>query len=133
MTYKTSTDHTFFGLFRNLNNLEVLDLSNNNLDLTGKKNIFPLLSIVDNLGVDEYVYGYEQRSILPCLRLINFNNNPITTIERHLFHGLRESNLQEISLQNCQLKHINTSITQNHYINNVCTTYLKLFQMPSNI
>ena len=40
MTYKTSTDHTFFGLFRNLNNLEVLDLSSNNLDLTGKKRIF---------------------------------------------------------------------------------------------
>ena len=45
-------------------------------------------------------------AILPCLRIIDFSDNPISTIEENFFHSLRESNLQELNFQNCQLSHI---------------------------
>ena len=52
---------------------------------------------------------YDVDPILPCLRQIIFDNNPIESIEKNLFYGLRESNLQEISLVNCNLKEIHAS------------------------
>ena len=58
------------------------------------------------IGVDENLY--DETPILPCLRVINLDHNPITSIERNFFFGLRESNLQEITFQKCNLKHINT-------------------------
>ena len=58
-------------------------------------------------GVDAVMYDIDP--ILPCLRQIIFDNNPIESIEKNLFYGLRESNLQEISLVNCQLKEIHAS------------------------
>ena len=58
-------------------------------------------------GVDGVMYDMDP--ILPCLRQIIFDNNPIESIERNLFYGLRESNLQEISFINCQIKEIHAS------------------------
>ena len=55
----------------------------------------------------EGVNGASQtEAILPCLRIINFNDNPIFSIEENFFLALRESNLQELSFQNTQLEYI---------------------------
>ena len=76
-------------MFKYMNNLEQLDLSKNNISLK---------------EVDEVMY--DKDPILPCLRYITFQNNPLTRIERHFFYGLRESNLQELNFQHCELEHI---------------------------
>ena len=83
--------YSFFGIFKTLEELEQLDLSHNNISLQ---------------SVDEVMFDREP--ILPCLRYITFHNNPLTRIERNFFYGLRESNLQELNFQNCELESIDT-------------------------
>ena len=46
--------------------------------------------------------------ILPCLRYITFQGNPLGKIEKHFFYSLRESNLRELNFQNCELEHIDS-------------------------
>ena len=76
-------------MFKHLEELEQLDLSHNNISLK---------------TVDENMY--DRDPILPCLRYISFQGNPLTQIEKHFFFGLRESNLQELNFQNCGLEYI---------------------------
>ena len=79
-------------MFKHLEELEQLDLSHNNISLK---------------DVDEFMY--DEDPILPCLRYITFQSNPLMRIESNFFFGLRESNLQEIYFQNCGLEHIDSS------------------------
>ena len=85
---KSDSNHSFFNLFKYLDSLEELDLSHNRLNLTG----------VDMSDSTE--------AVLPCLRIINLSDNPISSIEENFLLPLRESNLQELNLQNCQLEYI---------------------------
>ena len=76
IAYETSNHHSFFGVFKHLEELEQLDVSNNNISL----------ELVDQVM-------YDEDPILPCLRYLNFENNPLKQIERHFFFGLRYSKL----------------------------------------
>ena len=109
----SSSSLSFFGLFKELVNLEEIDFSNNLLNFEGESSIklFETQILQKGIktfqlfkGVDEILYDREP--ILPCLRRISFDNNPITSIEKNFFLGLRESNLQEISFQDCSIKSI---------------------------
>ena len=65
--------------------------------------------VIKVVNADIFIEGVNSghtETILPCLRIINFNDNPIFSIEENFFLALRESNLQELSFQNTQLEYI---------------------------
>ena len=62
--------------------------------------------VLNDLYIEGVNGGSQTEAILPCLRIINFNDNPIFSIEENFFLALRESNLEELSFQNTQLEYI---------------------------
>ena len=62
--------------------------------------------MIEDLFIEGVNGGSHTKAILPCLRIIKFNDNPIFSIEENFFVALRESNLQELSFQNTKLEYI---------------------------
>ena len=87
--FNITPSHPFYHPFRHLVDLESLLIEYNNVNLT---------------NVD--AVKKSTNTILPNLKIISLEGNPLKRIEKYLFYALRDSQVTEINLRHCQLHSI---------------------------